>query len=54
MKNVGSMNVYTQHGSERHVNKVGWDVDYDGEIADIDMAISRDGDVRKVSTQLDN
>jgi hypothetical protein len=54
MKNVGSMNVYTQKGSERHVNNVGWDVDYDGEIADVDLVVSRDGDTRQVSTRLNN
>ena len=54
MKNVGSMNVYTQKGSERHVNNVGWDVDYDGEIADVDLVVSRDGDTRQVNARLNN
>ena len=54
MKNVGSMDVYTQKGSERHVNKIGWDVDYDGETADVDLVVTRDGDTRQVNTRLDN
>ena len=54
MKNAGTMDIYTQNGNVRSSNKVVWDVDYDGDKADIDLVLTRNGDAKHVRAQLDN
>lgn len=54
MKNAGTMDIYTQNGNVRSSNKVVWDVDYDGDKADIDLVLTRNGDAKHMRAQLDN
>ena len=44
IKTMGSAKAYVQRGMHRHANEVSWDVDYNGDNADIDLDIDYNGE----------
>ena len=44
IKTMGSAKAYVQRGMHRNANEVSWDVDYNGDNADIDLDIDYNGE----------
>ena len=54
IKTMGSAKAYIQHGTQRHANEVNWDVDYNGDNADIDLDIGHNGETTHYKAVLSN
>lgn len=51
---MGSAKAYIQRGMQRDVNEMSWDVDYNGDNADIDLDIDRNGETMHYKAVLSN
>ena len=51
---MGTAKAYIQHGMQRNANEVNWNVDYDGNNADIDVDIDNDGERKHYKAILSN
>ena len=54
IKTTGSAKAYVQHGMHRNANEVSWDVDYNGDNADIDLDIDYNGEMTHYKAVLSN
>jgi len=54
IKTMGSAKAYVQHGMHRNANEVSWDVDYNGDNADIDLDIDYNGETTHYKAVLSN
>jgi len=54
IKTTGSAKAYVQHGMHRNANEVSWDVDYNGDNADIDLDIDYNGETTHYKAVLSN
>ena len=54
IKTMGSAKAYVQRGMHRHANEVSWDVDYNGDNADIDLDIDYNGETTHYKAVLSN
>ena len=54
LKSTGTATTFVDQAGERHMNKTDWNVDYDGEMADIQLDMTTDGDRDKINVVLDN
>ena len=54
IKTMGSAKAYIQRGTQRHANEVKWDVDYNGDNADIDLDIGHNGETTHYKAVLSN
>jgi hypothetical protein len=54
IKTMGSAKAYVQRGMHRHANGVSWDVDYNGDNADIDLDIDYNGETTNYKAVLSN
>ena len=54
IKTMGSAKAYVQRGMHRHANEVKWDVDYNGDNADIDLDIDYNGETTHYKAVLSN
>lgn len=51
---MGSAKAYIQHGMQRDAKEVSWDVDYNGDNADIDLDIGSNGETTHYKAVLSN
>ena len=51
---MGSAKAYIQHGMHRDAKEVSWDVDYNGDNADIDLDIGSNGETTHYKAVLSN
>ena len=51
---MGSAKAYIQHGMHRDAKEVNWDVDYNGDNADIDLDIGSNGEMTHYKAVLSN
>ena len=51
---MGSAKAYIQHGMHRDAKEVSWDVDYNGDNADIDLDIGSNGEMTHYKAVLSN
>jgi len=54
IKTMGSAKAYIQHGMHRDAKEVNWDVDYNGDNADIDLDIGSNGEMTHYKAVLSN
>lgn len=54
IKTTGSAKAYVQRGMHRNANEVSWDVDYNGDNADIDLDIDYNGERTHYKANLSN
>ena len=54
IKTMGSAKTYIQHGMHRDAKEVSWDVDYNGDNADIDLDIGSNGETTHYKAVLSN
>jgi hypothetical protein len=54
IKTMGSAKAYIQRGMHRDANEVSWDVDYNGDNADIDLDIGHNGQMTHYKAVLSN
>jgi len=54
IKTTGSAKAYVQRGMHRNANEVSWDVDYNGDNADIDLDIGSNGETTHYKAVLSN
>jgi len=54
IKTTGSAKAYIQRGMHRNANEVSWDVDYNGDNADIDLDIDYNGERTNYKAVLSN
>ena len=54
IKTMGHAKVYIQNGMQRDANEVNWNVDYDGDDADIDVNIGHNGEQTRYKAVLSN
>jgi hypothetical protein len=54
IKTTGSAKAYVQRGMHRNANEVSWDVDYNGDNADIDLDIDYNGETTHYKAVLSN
>jgi hypothetical protein len=54
IKTMGSAKAYIQHGMHRDAKEVKWDVDYNGDNADIDLDIGNNGEMTHYKAVLSN
>ena len=54
IKTTGSAKAYVQRGMHRNANEVSWDVDYNGDNADIDLNIDYNGETTHYKAILSN
>ena len=54
IKTMGNAKVYIQNGMQRESNEVNWNVDYDGDDADIDVNIGHNGEKTRYKAVLSN
>jgi hypothetical protein len=54
IKTMGSAKAYIQHGTQRDAKEVSWDVDYNGDNADIDLDIGSNGEMTHYKAVLSN
>ena len=54
IKTMGSAKAYVQRGMHRNANEVSWDVDYDGDNADIDLNVDYNGETTHYKAVLSN
>jgi hypothetical protein len=54
IKTMGNAKVYIQNGMQRQANEVNWNVDYDGDDADIDVNIGHNGEQTRYKAVLSN
>lgn len=54
IKTMGNAKVYIQNGMQREANEVNWNVDYDGDDADIDVNIGHNGEQTRYKAVLSN
>ena len=54
IKTMGSAKAYIQHGMHRDAKEVSWDVDYNGNNADIDLDIGTNGETTHYKAVLSN
>ena len=54
IKSTGTANLYLQENGNNHSSNVGWNVDYDGDVADIKMDVDYDGEKDRINLVLDN
>ena len=53
-KSTGTAKLYLQKHGDRHSSNVNWNMDYDGELADIDLDVTVDGEKDRYNIVLDN
>ena len=53
LKSTGHANIYTQNNDERNVLKTDWNVDYDGDVEDLDLVVSENGNVEHMHRVFD-
>ena len=54
IKTIGSAKAYIQRGMQRDAKEVSWDVDYNGDNADIDLDIGSNGEMTHYKAILSN
>jgi hypothetical protein len=54
IKTMGSAKAYIQHGMHRDAKEVNWDVDYNGDNAEIDLDIGTNGETTHYKAVLSN
>jgi hypothetical protein len=54
IKTMGSAKAYIQRGTQRDAKEVSWDVDYNGDNADIDLDIGSNGEMTHYKAILSN
>jgi len=54
IKNKGTTKTITHHNKTNHVNEINWDADYDGEVANISVGLTDDGDKETFNFKLTN
>ncbi len=54
IKTMGSAKAYIQRGMQRDAKEVNWDVDYNGDNADIDLDIGNNGEMTHYKAVLSN
>jgi hypothetical protein len=54
IKTMGSAKAYIQHGMQRDAKEVNWDVNYNGDNADIDLDIGSNGEMTHYKAVLSN
>jgi len=54
IKTMGSAKAYIQHGMHRDAKEVNWDVNYNGDNADIDLDIGHNGEMTHYKAVLSN
>ena len=54
IKTMGSAKAYIQRGMQRDAKEVSWDVDYNGDNADIDLDIGNNGEMTHYKAVLSN
>lgn len=54
IKTMGSAKAYIQHGMHHDTKEVNWDVDYNGDNADIDLDIGNNGEMTHYKAVLSN
>lgn len=54
LKSTGTATTFVDKNGDRHMNKTDWNIDYDGEIADLQLDMTTDGEKDKVNIVLDN
>jgi len=54
IKTIGSAKAYIQRGTQRDAKEVSWDVDYNGDNADIDLDIGTNGETTHYKAVLSN
>ena len=54
IKTTGNAKAYIQRGTQRQANEVNWNVDYDGDDADIDVNIGHNGEQTHYKAVLSN
>ena len=50
----GTSKTFVQHDSQRGINQIDWNVDYDGNVADVDLNVTSNGSKKHYDVQLDN
>lgn len=53
-KSTGTAKLYLQKNGDRRSSNINWNVDYDGEVADIDLDVTLDGEKDRFNIVLDN
>ena len=54
IQNKGIMKTMVHNQGHNSISKVGWDADYDGNLANISLGINHDGKIDQYQIQLDN
>ena len=54
LKSTGTATTFVDQNGERHMNQTDWNVDYDGNTADVQLNMNTDGEQDKLNIVLDN
>jgi hypothetical protein len=54
IKNKGITKTIIHNNNHHNVNEISWDADYDGNMANLNVALNQDGRREKINIQLDN
>jgi hypothetical protein len=54
LKSTGTATTFVVQNGERHMNQTDWNVDYDGNTADVQLNMNTDGEQDKLNIVLDN